>query len=90
MTLPKGRINTTKVELSGGEVEIHGLTLSQSRIAADLDGMDRVVAAIAFSTGTDKPDVEEWLETVPASDATKLINAIMDVSGLSEGAQFPQ
>lgn len=90
MSLPKGRINTAKVELSGGEVEIRGLTLGQSRISADLEGMDRVIAAIVFATGTDKPEVEEWLESVPASDATKLLDAIMNVSGLSEGAQFPQ
>lgn len=88
--LPKGRINTAKVELSGGEVEIHGLTLSQSRIAGELEGVDRVIAAISFATREDKRDVEEWLETAPAGDATKLLNAITDVSGLSEGAQFPK
>jgi hypothetical protein len=88
--LPKGRLATAKVELSGGAVEIHALTLGQSRIAADLEGMERVVAAIAFSTGTDKPDVEEWLDSAPAGDATKLIEAIMKVSDLDEGAQFPQ
>lgn len=87
--LPAGRISTATVELSGGPAEIHGLTLAQSRIAGDLDGVDRIVCAIVFATGADKPQVEEWLETAPAGDATKLLNAIMDVSGLSEGAQFP-
>lgn len=90
MSLPKGRITTQKVELSGGEVEIHGLTLEQSRVAGALEGTDRIVAGIAFATGTEKADVVEWLESAPAGDATRLINAIMVVSGLSEGAQFPQ
>ena len=90
MSLPKGRISTRKVELSGGEVEIHGLTLAQSRIVGNLeDGVERVVAAISFATGTDKREVEEWIETAPAGDATALLNAITEVSGLSQGAQFP-
>lgn len=88
--LPKGRIGTAKVGLSGGEVEVHSLTISQSRIAGTLDGEDRIVAAISFGTGTDKEDVAAWLADAPAGDVTKLLNAITDVSGLSEGAQFPQ
>ena len=90
MSLPKGRISTRKVELSGGEVEIHGLTLAQSRIVGSLDDdVERIVAAVSFATGTDKEEVREWLQTAPAGDATTLLNAITDVSGLSQGAQFP-
>lgn len=88
--LPKGRIDTRKVELSGGEVEVHGLTIAQSRIAGTLDGEDSIAAAISFATGTDKPEVLEWLTTAPAGDVTKLLNAITDISGLSQGAQFPK
>lgn len=90
MSLPKGRINTRKVELSGGEVEVRGLTIGQSRIAGDLEGMDRIIAAITFATGTDKPEVQAWLEDAPAGDVGKLLDAIREASGLSEGAQFPQ
>lgn len=86
--LPKGKLSTVKVELSGGPVEVHSLTLSQSRIAGNLEGEARIVAAIAFATGLDKADVAEWLADAPAGDATALINAIMDVSGLSGAAQF--
>lgn len=88
--LPKGRIDTRKVELSGGEVEIHGLTIAQSRIAGTLDGEESIAAAITFATGTDKAEVVEWLATAPAGDVTKLLNAITDVSGLGPGAQFRQ
>lgn len=91
MSLPKGVITTRKVELSGGEVEIRGLTMAQARIAGDLDGVERIVASIAFATGTDSPDVEAWLDEAPAGDATKLLNAITEVSGLAaEAAQFRQ
>jgi hypothetical protein len=88
--LPKGKLSTRKVELSGGTVEVHSLTLSQSRIAGNLEGEARIVAAISFATGLDKADVQEWLEDAPAGDATKLLNAITDVSGLSAEAQFPE
>lgn len=88
--LPKGRIDSRKVELSGGEVEVHGLTIAQSRIAGNLDGTDSIAAAISFATGTDKPDVVEWLESAPAGDVTKLLNAISEISGLTQGAQFRQ
>lgn len=88
--LPLGKLSTRKVELSGGTVEVHSLTLAQSRIAGQLDGEARIVAAVSFATGIDKADVEVWLETCPAGDATKLLNAITDVSGLSEAAQFQE
>ena len=68
--LPKGKMHTRAVQLSGGTVDVHSLTLSQSRIAAGLEGEAQMVAAIAFATGTDPKDVEEWLEDCPAGDAT--------------------
>ncbi len=71
-------------------MQVHSLTLSQSRIAGELEGEERVVAAISFATGTDKEEVAAWLETCPAGDATALLNAITDVSGLSAGAQFQE
>lgn len=88
--LPKGKLSTRKVELSGGTVEVHSLTLGQSRVAGDLEGTARIVAAISFATGIDKADVKAWLEDVPAGDATKLINAITEASGLSAEAQFQE
>lgn len=88
MTLPKGRIDVRTVVLSGGDVEVHGLTISQSRIAGKLDGEDSIASAISFATRTEKADVIDWLATAPAGDVTKLLNAITDVSGLSQGAQF--
>lgn len=90
--LPKGKSSKRTVELSGGPVEIHSLTLAQSRICGKLEGDERVIAAIAFGTGTPKEDVATWLaeDTTPAGDAVLLLNAITDVSGLSAEAQFRQ
>lgn len=90
--LPKGNLGHRKVELSGGDVEIRSLTNGQVRIASNLTGDERATCAIAFSTGTDKADVAAWLadDATPASDVATLLNAIMDVSGLTGAAQFQE
>lgn len=89
MALPKGKMTTVTVELSGGTVEVRSLTLAESTEVGKLDG-DKVAHAIAYATGETVEDVQAWLADAPAGDATKLMNAITDVSGLSEGAQFPK
>lgn len=88
--LPKGKPARTTVELSGGPIEIHSLTMAQSRICAKLSDDERPVAAISFGTGIPKDDVAAWLadEDTPAGDAVKLLNAITAASGLSAEAQF--
>lgn len=88
MSLPKGRMSTHKVTLSGGEVEVRSLTIAQSRIAGKLDSDESMVAAISFATGTPKEEVVEWVADAPAGDVADLLNAIADVSGLTQGAQF--
>lgn len=92
MSLPQGKIGRATVELSGGTVEVHSLTLAQSRIVGNLAGDERMVAAIAFGTSTPKDEVEAWVESdnTPAEDAMKLLNAIADASGLSVDAQFQE
>lgn len=91
MSLPKGRLTSRKVELSGGEVEVHGLSFDQSRIAAELEGVDRIICALSFGTGTPKGDVEAWLADAPAGDAYKLLDVIMELSKMAVAeAQFPQ
>lgn len=87
MALPKGKLETRTVELSGGVVEVRSLTLAESKEIGSLDG-DKVARAIAYATGEPEADVVEWLATAPAGDATKLMTAITEVSGLSEAAQF--
>lgn len=88
MKLPRGKIDVRTVTLSGGDVEVHGLTIEQSRVAGNLSGTDSIAAAISFAIREDKAEVLEWLESAPAGDVAKLLNAITDVSGLSAEAQF--
>jgi hypothetical protein len=86
--LPKGKTSIRTVELSGGSVEIRSLTLTESRIAGEKEGEERVVASIAFAAGIHPDDVRAWLTDTPAGDVVKLLNAITSVSGLSGEAQF--
>lgn len=90
MSLPKGKISTRTVELSGGSVEIHGLTIGQSRIAGNMSGDDSIAAAVSFATGTPKDETLEWLAEAPAGDVKRLLDAIADVSGLTGAASFPE
>ena len=88
--LPKGKHGSRTVELSGGPVEVHSLTVTQSHIAARLQDEERAVASISFACRVDKEAARSWLAEAPAGDGVKLLNAIAEVSGLVEGASFQQ
>lgn len=90
MALPKCAIPTCTVELSGGPVEVSGLTMGQARLMGGMKSETANVAAISWATNTDKADVEAWLEDTPAGDVRLLLAAITEASGLSEGARFPK
>jgi hypothetical protein len=81
---------TETVELSGGPVTVHGLTLNQSR--ACRDATENEADALCISWGTDTPaqEVRDWLMVADPADAKKLLNAIMGLSGLTEAAKFPE
>lgn len=87
MSLPKGNLPTRTVELSGGAVEIRGLTLKESQ-AAGKAGEGMIELAIMYATGESLDDVKLWLDEAPAGDAKKLADAIADLSGLTGAAQF--
>lgn len=88
MSLPRGSLKRTTVALSGGDVEVRGLTLAESDIVNKAEGTERVVRTISLATGTSPDDVRAWLEDCPAGDAIALLNAVLDASGLSGAARF--
>lgn len=90
MALPKAPMPTDTVELSGGPVDIVGLKYGQIKLIQKMGAEASDIAAISWATGTDKAEVAEWLEAVPAGDVKILLAAISEISGLSEGARFPQ
>lgn len=87
MALPKSNVSTEPVELSGGVVEIRGLSWEEVK---SLKGPGTNAMTIAWATGNELADAEAWLSdpATIAGDVTKLIEAIMAASGLDEGAQF--
>lgn len=83
--LPVGGFKTREVKLSGGPVTVRGLSFVE---AQSVRGADASLIMIAAATGESLADVKSWAAQVPAGDVTKLIEAIDELSGLSEDAQF--
>ncbi len=80
--LPKSNRPSRAVQLSGGEVVVTGLTMAQVQASKGRNDM-----AVAFATGESPEDTKAWLAEAVAGDVTALLEAVMELSGLSEGAQ---
>ena len=91
MSLPASNVKarTRTVDLSGGAVEVHGLTLIQTRACRDANADEADVLCIAWGTDQPPAEVRAWLTEADPEDARKLLAAVMELSGLIEGAQFP-
>ncbi len=85
--LPVGVMPSRTVTLSGGDVVVHGLTMAQVR---QIKGNRGNAVAISFAVGCTEDEADAWIGSVPAGDVTRLLDAVTDLTGLSEGAQFPQ
>lgn len=75
------------VTLSGGDVEVHGLTMAQVYKAT---GKSWSAQAIAHACDVTVDEANEWIESTPAGDVKLILEAITELSGLDEGAQFPK
>lgn len=65
---------------------MRGLSFAESR---QVEGEDGVATGLSYSLGESLEDVKAWMDTIPAGDVNTLCEALMELSGLSEGAQFP-
>lgn len=77
------------VEVDVGTVRVRGLTRTQVRQCRDETGKTIDVELIALGMVDPELTTEEagvWLDTAPAGDYVKVLTAISDLSGLSEGA----
>lgn len=93
MSLPasSATTRTVTVELSGGTVVVHPLTITQTRACRDASDENEADAlCIAWSTDTDVAEAREWVRTADPADFRLLIDAIGEVSKLGKDAQFPQ
>jgi hypothetical protein len=66
------------------------LTISQVRQLREFtDPRAADTLAIVMSCGCTKEEAEEFFDTAPAGALLGLLEAIFELSGLGEGAQFP-
>lgn len=77
------------VKINGVEYEPKSLTLPQIRSIRELDENESDIRAIAWSLGCSEIDIREWFNRVSMGTAQAVINAVLDVSALTEDAQFP-
>lgn len=89
MALPRSAHVTGKVELSGGWVEVRGLTIDEVRSCMDVEGKSESdIAWIAAATDQPVDEVRDWWATALAGDIKRLLGAIWETSGMGEDARF--
>ena len=90
--IPKSVIAREKVELSGGSIEVRGLSVGEMETVRKLSGAAQNIRSIAFATGEDHVEVANWYHSdeTTAADVGRLCDVIARLSGLDEGAKFPR
>lgn len=91
MALPKSTKRTERVQLSGGWVDVRGLTVDELDVVQKLPGRAGNIRSISFATDEDHDGVRDWYNdtATSGSDVVKLLAAIGRLSGLTEDAKFP-
>lgn len=84
MPLPRTQFNKKTVQLSGGEVEVRGLSrseaLSMADYGEDVAGLEK--ALIAASTDESRDEVEAWYDKASSDDVQAIVDAVLALSGL--------
>lgn len=88
MSLPLSVVLTELVTLSGGTVEIRGLTIGEVRACRKLDPDPSDQLAISMATGLPLAEAKAWHEQALAGDLIHLIGRIFILSKMEDGAQF--
>lgn len=81
---------SSTVHLSGGPVTVRGLTIGEVRACKKLDPDPADHLAIMFATGVTLEEAKAWWDQALAGDLALLITEIFRVSGMDDGATFPQ
>lgn len=78
------------MNINGVEHEARSLTLPEVRkLRKQADEDEGDILAIAWSYGILRDEAAAWFNGVPAGTAAKALAVVFEVSGLTEGAQFP-
>lgn len=92
--LPKSRVGTKTLTIGGEPVEVRGLLRSEVGVMlAPLheEGADEAAArercdvlAVAMGLGVTEDEAAGWMAEAPAGHVIKVIEAVMELSGMTE------
>lgn len=89
MSLPPSVARTEVAHLSGGEVKVRGLTITEVRELRSLDTRAADIRAISLAAGISEDAAAAWFDQASAGDLTLMVAAIFTASGLDDDATFP-
>lgn len=90
LLLARKASNTRKVPINGvGDVTVRGLTRAEvKQVNEDYDEDQRenaIIAKALVDPEMTPGEVAEWLDLAPAGDSVAVMNAVAELSGMSEG-----
>lgn len=89
MGLPQIPLNAEMVDVAGTKIEVRSLSRGEqirlTKFGDDLDAAE--VAMIVMATGFSEDEVRVWREETPGHVVGALIDEVVRISGLSDGAQ---
>lgn len=87
--MPLTRVAFATAEVHG--IQIRGLSRGEAlRIPQFEDPAEAEVFVLVAATATAEDEVREWYRTTPTAVAGEVIDRILELSGLVDGAQFPE
>lgn len=90
--LPQVPLHSEMVDVAGTKIEARSLSRAEQlrlgRMTDDPDGVEQAeVSLIAWSTGFSEDEVRAWREETPGGVVGVLVDEIVRLSGMGEGAQ---
>lgn len=92
--LPKSKVGTKTLTLGGEQVEVRGLLrseLAQVLAPSNGEGGDTPEArercdalTVAIGCGATEEEAAEWMATAPAGHVVRVIEAVMELSGMGD------
>lgn len=84
--LPAVPARTEEIDVSGTQVTVRSLTVSEVRRIQGCDADAADALAVSLAVGCTVEEAGAWLATVPADVAFRVMSAVFRLSGLDEGA----
>lgn len=85
--LPKSKVPTKLLDFDGEKVSVKGLTRAETvRIGQLANSAPEYVDTVVIALGCDvtEAEAEEWLKTAALQDTQRLVEAVLELSGLGD------